>query len=133
MKKQSRISVRLDERRTALVERLRRENGCCTSEIVKRALDQLAAASSSVPSHRSITTSTATARPGSVPLSNPPKHQELLDLYRASGGQVWQERRKLFHRLFAAAGAAMEHQNNPRDFHLLIELSTLGRKYALLD
>jgi len=53
--------------------------------------------------------------------------------YRGFGGRVWEERRRLFLRLFAAAGAAMEHHENPQDLQLLNELVRVGRTHGLFN
>ena len=67
------------------------------------------------------------------PLSNPPTPRELMACYRGFGGRVWEERRRLFVRLFAAAGAAMEHHENPQDLQLLNELVRVGQTYRLFN
>jgi hypothetical protein len=139
MEPQCRISVRLDPGRAALVQKLGRETNSSVTDIIKRGLDELAALdSTSTPPaalrERGVVVASCT-NPHSQPvaLSNPPKLNELMPYYRASGGCIWEERRRLFHRLFAAASAAMEHDENPRDLELFNLLLGIGRKYNLFD
>ena len=162
-----RITVRLDGRRAALLNRVSNESGCDASEVVRRALDQLASPDSHrngdsptngsaqvsgtlgqvnnsattraiVPvcqrSEASLTTGKASSTIRSsqnVPLSFPPKIEELVALYRSFGGEVWKERRRLFQRLFASAEVAQENCENPRDAELYGELARIGKAYGL--
>jgi hypothetical protein len=135
MNESCRISVRLDSSRATLLEKLSRQNQRSISEIVKLGLDSLASSGSS---SRPINSYTAPAVPPSssadvqpISLSNPPKMEELLAFYRAAGGGVWGERRRLLHRLIAAASVAADHQESPRDRQFLDELTRIGKNLNL--
>jgi hypothetical protein len=65
--------------------------------------------------------------------SQVPKIDELVAQYRAFGGEIWPERRRLFQRLFAAARVAQENNENPKDFELYTELLRLGQRFALFN
>jgi hypothetical protein len=63
----------------------------------------------------------------------PEKVSVLLPGYRAFGSQIWQERRRLFQRLLAAAEIAQENRENPRDAELRYELLRIGYAYGQLE
>jgi len=58
---------------------------------------------------------------------------ELLPQFRALGMALRPERRRLFHRLFAAAEVARENAENPRDAELYAELLRLRQTYGLFS
>jgi hypothetical protein len=65
--------------------------------------------------------------------SSQPCVAEFVAQYRAFGGEIWSERRRLFQRLLAAAKVAQSNNENPKDAELHRELIALGMKYGLLN
>jgi len=69
----------------------------------------------------------------STPVSNPPRMDELTALYRASGPKVLEDRRRILHRLIAAAGVAQETGEDPKDAEFYNELLRLARRFGLFN
>jgi hypothetical protein len=164
----TRLSIRLDGRRTAFLQRLCRELGCGTSEAVRRALDRFAmpnvggnADSASqaqvarsdfppvphMPAPSPDVFLASADRPTPTPAVEgcetlpsmpaapvPPYAQKNVQLpnFKAFGAKLPEERRRLFHHLYAAAKVISESSDNPRDAALRDELMLIGREYNQL-
>lgn len=57
---------------------------------------------------------------------------EHLPRFRGVGAAIWQERRRLFLNVAAAAAVAQENAENPKDADLFEELLRVGREYGQL-
>jgi hypothetical protein len=153
-----RVTVRLDAHRADLLRRLSESSGCDPSRVLREALDRFAGPPGpgiipskarlpvgAIASDTALNNVTVAPAPqptaaasqqdpfpqNPIPRSRPGHMAELLQQYRAYGSELWNERRRVFKRLFCTALLAQENGENPKDRELHNELLRIGRTYGL--